>query len=44
VRRLRNLPGIAGVHVMGIGREEAVRHVIEAADLLPRPLPSAQPS
>ncbi|HEY7659802.1 MAG TPA: methylenetetrahydrofolate reductase [Actinomycetota bacterium] len=44
VRRLRDVPGIAGVHVMGIGREEAVRHVIEAADLLPRPLPGAQPS
>lgn len=37
VRQLRDLAGIAGVHVMGLGREEAVRHVIERAGLLPRP-------
>ena len=37
VARLGELPGIAGVHVMGLGREEAVRHVIEGAGLLPRP-------
>jgi methylenetetrahydrofolate reductase (NADPH) len=37
VQRLRELPGIAGVHVMGLGRERAVRHVIEGAGLLPRP-------
>ena len=37
VRRLRDLPGVSGVHVMGLGREEAVRHVIERAGLLPRP-------
>jgi len=37
VRRLRSLPGIAGVHVMGMGREEGVRAVVEGADLLPRP-------
>jgi methylenetetrahydrofolate reductase (NADPH) len=43
VTRLRELPGIAGVHVMGLGREEAVRHVIEGADLLPRPgVPNAR--
>jgi methylenetetrahydrofolate reductase (NADH) len=40
VARLREIPGIAGVHVMGLGREEVVRHVIEAADLLPRPAPT----
>ena len=38
VARLREVPGIAGVHVMGLGREAVVRHVIEGADLLPRPL------
>ena len=37
VARLRELPGVAGVHVMGLGREEVVRHVIERAELLPRP-------
>ena len=40
VTALREIPGIAGVHVMGLGREEVVRHVIEGAGLLPRP-PSA---
>ena len=37
VRRLRVIDGIAGVHVMGLGREESVRAVIEGAGLLPRP-------
>ena len=37
VERLRAIPGIAGVHVMGLGREESVRAVIEGAGLLPRP-------
>ncbi len=36
VTRLREMQGIAGVHVMGLGREEAVRHVIEQAGLLPQ--------
>jgi 5,10-methylenetetrahydrofolate reductase len=37
VNGLREIPGIAGVHVMGLGREESVRRVIEGAGLLPRP-------
>jgi 5,10-methylenetetrahydrofolate reductase len=37
VDRLRSIDGIAGVHVMGLGREESVRAVIEGAGLLPRP-------
>ena len=37
VKRLRDLQGVAGVHVMGLGREDAVRRVIEDAGLLPRP-------
>ncbi len=37
VRRLREVPGIAGVHVMGMGHEEAVRTVVDGAGLLPRP-------
>ena len=36
VERFRKIDGIAGVHVMGLGREEPVRRVIEAAGLLPR--------
>lgn len=37
VRRLREVPDIAGVHVMGMGHEEAVRTVVDGAGLLPRP-------
>ncbi|HEX6207835.1 MAG TPA: methylenetetrahydrofolate reductase [Actinomycetota bacterium] len=37
VEGLRSIPGIGGVHVMGLGREAAVRGVIEGAGLLPRP-------
>lgn len=37
VTGLRRIEGVAGVHVMGLGREEAVRRVIERAGLLPRP-------
>lgn len=37
VQRLRSIAGVAGVHVMGLGREEPVRHVIEGAGLFPRP-------
>jgi methylenetetrahydrofolate reductase (NADPH) len=41
VQRLRGIAGVAGVHVMGLGREEPVRHVIEGAGLLPRPTGTA---
>jgi methylenetetrahydrofolate reductase (NADPH) len=37
VRALRGIEGIAGVHVMGLGREGSVRGVIERSGLLPRP-------
>jgi methylenetetrahydrofolate reductase (NADPH) len=37
VRALAGTEGIAGVHVMGLGREASVRHVVERAGLLPRP-------
>jgi methylenetetrahydrofolate reductase (NADH) len=37
VRALKGIEGVAGVHVMGLGKEEAVRQVIEDAGLLPRP-------
>jgi methylenetetrahydrofolate reductase (NADPH) len=37
VAGLKAIQGIAGVHVMGLGKEESVRRVIEAAGLLPRP-------
>lgn len=41
VNRLREIPGIAGVHVMGLGREAVVQRVIDEAGLLPRPMPSS---
>jgi 5,10-methylenetetrahydrofolate reductase len=41
IRHLREIPGIAGVHVMGMGHEDAVRRVIEGAGLLPRPTATA---
>lgn len=37
VQALKQIEGIAGIHVMGLGREESVRQVIEDAGLLPRP-------
>jgi len=37
VAKLKAIEGLAGVHVMGLGKEESVRRVIEAAGLLPRP-------
>jgi methylenetetrahydrofolate reductase (NADH) len=37
VARLKAIAGIAGIHVMGLGRMEPVRRVIAGAGLLPRP-------
>jgi len=37
VAGLRAIPGIAGIHVMGLGQIEPVRRVIAACGLLPRP-------
>jgi methylenetetrahydrofolate reductase (NADPH) len=36
VARLKTIQGIAGIHVMGLGRMDPVRRVIEGAGLLPR--------
>jgi methylenetetrahydrofolate reductase (NADPH) len=38
VERLRAIDGVAGIHVMGLGRERAVRHLIDATGLAPRPV------
>lgn len=38
VAKLKSIDGVSGVHVMGLGREEGVRRVIEQAGLLPRPV------
>jgi methylenetetrahydrofolate reductase (NADPH) len=37
VDRLRALEGVAGVHLMGMGRDDLVRSVVERAGLFPRP-------
>jgi methylenetetrahydrofolate reductase (NADPH) len=37
VARLKAIQGISGIHVMGLGRMDPVRRVIQAAGLLPRP-------
>jgi 5,10-methylenetetrahydrofolate reductase len=37
IAKLKAIQGIAGVHVMGLGHMDGVRHVIEAAGLTPRP-------
>jgi 5,10-methylenetetrahydrofolate reductase len=39
VQAVRDLPGVRGVHLMGLGPDSGVPEVIEAAGLLPRPLP-----
>jgi methylenetetrahydrofolate reductase (NADPH) len=35
--RIRAIDGVSGLHVMGIGRDDLVRAVVEAAGLFPRP-------
>ena len=37
VAKLKAIQGIAGIHVMGLGKMDPVRRVIEGAGLLPRP-------
>ncbi len=45
IQQLREIEGVAGVHIMAIEWEEAVRPIVEGAGLLPRPvveMPAAQ--
>lgn len=37
IQEVREIPGIAGVHIMAIEWEEKVREITERAGLLPRP-------
>jgi len=37
IREVREIPGVAGVHIMAIEWEEAVPQIVELAGLLPRP-------
>jgi 5,10-methylenetetrahydrofolate reductase len=41
---LRQIKGVAGVHIMAIEWEEAVKPIVEAAGLMPRPLPDMTPA
>jgi methylenetetrahydrofolate reductase (NADPH) len=36
---MRQIEGVAGIHLMAIEWEEAVRPIVEGAGLLPRPEP-----
>ncbi|MDH3673958.1 MAG: methylenetetrahydrofolate reductase [Anaerolineae bacterium] len=39
IQQLREIEGVAGVHIMAIEWEAAVRPIVEGAGLLPRPVP-----
>lgn len=39
IQEIREIPGVAGIHIMAIEWEEAVRPIVEGAGLLPRPVP-----
>ena len=38
VADIREIPGVAGIHVMAMGRDEATRELVERAGLFPRPV------
>ena len=38
IQELKEIEGVAGVHIMAIEWEEAVKPIAEGADLLPRPV------
>lgn len=38
IQQLSKIPGVAGVHIMAIEWEEAVKPIVEGAGLLPRPV------
>jgi 5,10-methylenetetrahydrofolate reductase len=44
IQQARQIEGVAGVHVMAIEWEEAVRTIVEGAGLLPRPEPAPLPA
>ena len=37
IQRLKETEGVAGVHIMAIGWEEAMLEIVESAGLYPRP-------
>lgn len=44
IQQLRQIEGVAGVHIMAIEWEEAVRPIVEGAGLYPRPEPAPLPA
>ncbi|OGO10019.1 MAG: 5,10-methylenetetrahydrofolate reductase [Chloroflexi bacterium RBG_13_68_17] len=44
IQQARQIEGVAGVHIMAIEWEEAVRPIVEGAGLLPRPEPTPLPA
>jgi methylenetetrahydrofolate reductase (NADPH) len=44
IQQVREIPGVAGVHVMAYRQEELVAEIIEEAGLLPRPFQSGTPA
>jgi methylenetetrahydrofolate reductase (NADPH) len=44
IQQVREIPGVAGVHVMAYRQEELVAEIIEEAGLLPRPYQSGTPA
>jgi 5,10-methylenetetrahydrofolate reductase len=38
IQQVREIEGVAGIHIMAIEWEEAVRSLVEGAGLLPRPV------
>jgi methylenetetrahydrofolate reductase (NADPH) len=38
IQQIREIPGVAGIHIMAIEWEEAVKPLVEGAGLLPRPV------
>jgi methylenetetrahydrofolate reductase (NADPH) len=44
IQQVRQIEGVAGVHIMAIEWEEAVRPIVEGAGLLPRPEPEPLPA
>ena len=38
IQQVREIPGVAGVHIMAVEWEEAVKTIVDKAGLLPRPV------
>jgi methylenetetrahydrofolate reductase (NADPH) len=44
IQELQEIEGVAGVHIMAIEWEAAVKPIVEGAGLYPRPVVSEQPA